>query len=284
MIYLLEEAMSNLRYGGLVNILSATIIMLTIVILSALILVTNYIHGELGQLKDEPAIIAFIDDSLDDTSAQKLRTEIEKLEHVKSVTFVSKAEALGQRSKMVFGDQADIVEDFRDINPLPASLEIKVLPNSMKPNILEELAEKVKRYEGEGVEDVVYEKRSSDFIRKTEMVIIGLTILLSSASIVIVCFTIMLTAYFRREEIRIMKLVGATYWYIRIPLILQGVTLGITGSILGMLAFYAIFNLYVSKIGSIPFLPLKQILLIIMMGVLLGLIGGITPVRKYVNV
>jgi len=284
MIYLLEEAMSNLRYGGLVNILSATIIMLTIVILSALILVANYIHGELGELKDEPAIIAFLDDSLDDTSAKKLRSEIEKLEHVESVTLVSKAEAL-RRSETVFGKQANIiVEGFQNINPLPASLEIQVLPNSMKPDILEELAEKVKRYKGEGVEDVVYEKRSSDFIRKTEMVVIGLTILLSAASIVIVCFTIMLTAYFRREEIRIMKLVGATYWYIRIPLILQGVILGVTGSILGMFAFYTIFSLYVSKIGNAPFLPLKQILLIIMAGVFLGLIGGITPVRKYVNV
>jgi len=282
MIYLLEEAMSNLRYGGLVNILSAAIIMLTIVILSALILVTNYIHGELGELKDEPAIIAFLDDSLDDTIAKELRSKIEKLDHVESVKYVSKTETL-ERSKIAFGDQAGIItEGFQDINPLPASLEIHVLPDAMKPDILEELMEKVKRHKE--VEDFNYEKQSSDFIKKTEMVVIGLTILFGAASIVIVCFSIMLTAYFRREEIRIMKLVGATYWYIRIPLILQGVILGVAGSLLGMFLFYVVFSLYVSKIGNTPFLPIGQILLIIMAGALLGFIGGIAPVRKYVNV
>lgn len=81
-----------------------------------------------------------------------------------------------------------------------------------------------------------------------------------------------------------MKLVGATYWYIRIPLILQGIILGVAGSVLGMFVFYVIFSLYVSKIGNTPFLSLGQILLIIMTGVFLGFIGGIAPVRKYANV
>ena len=87
------------------------------------------------------------------------------------------------------------------------------------------------------VEDVKYEQEASEFIRRLEMVLLGLGGLMGGASVIIVCFSIMLTAYFRREEIRVMRLVGATYWYIRVPLIAQGVFLGFIGSLSGVVSF-----------------------------------------------
>ena len=281
-MYLLEEAISNLKHGGFVNILSTIIVTLTVMIVSVLLLVGNYIHGEVEQLKSEPAVIAFLDDYLDDSSAQQLRSQIEKLEHVDSVTYVSKAEAL-QRSQIVFGEQAAIItEGFQDINPLPASLEIRVMPDALDAAILAEIKRKVESYEG--VEEVSNEQQHSDFIHKIEVVVTGLAVLLGGASIVIVCFSIMLTAYFRREEIRIMKLVGATYWFIRIPLILQGVVLGMTGSMLGLLLFYGIFHLFTVQFGPASFLQVKQILFILLMGIFLGFIAGMMPLRKYIDV
>ncbi len=280
-MYLLEEAISNLKHGGFVNILSTIIVTLTVMIVSVLLLVGNYVHGEVEQLKGEPAVIAFLDDYLDDSSAQQLRSQIEKLEHVDSVTYVSKAEAL-QRSQIVFGEQTDIIEGFQDINPLPASLEIRVMPDALDAAIIAEIKQKVESYEG--VEEVSNEQQHSDFIHKIEVVVTGLAVLLGGASIVIVCFSIMLTAYFRREEIRIMKLVGATYWFIRIPLILQGVVLGMTGSILGLSLFYGIFHLFTVQFGPASFLQVKQILFILLMGIFLGFIAGMMPLRKYIDV
>ena len=280
-MYLLEEAISNLRHGGFVNILSAIIVTLTVMIVSVLLLVGNYIHGEVEQLKSEPAVIAFLDDYLDDSSAQQLRSQIEKLEHVDSVTYVSKAEAL-QRSQIVFGEQTAIIEGFQDINPLPASLEIRVMPDALDADIIAEIKRKVELYEG--VEEVSNEQQHSDFIHKIEVVVTGLAGLLGGASVVIVCFSIMLTAYFRREEIRIMKLVGATYWFIRIPLIFQGVVLGMAGSILGLSLFYGIFHLFTVQFGPVPFLQAKQILFILLMGIFLGFIAGMMPLRKYIDV
>ena len=81
-----------------------------------------------------------------------------------------------------------------------------------------------------------------------------------------------------------MRLVGATYWYIRVPLIAQGVFLGLIGSLSGIVSFYTLFRIFVPRITQIQFIPLDQIGLIILGGVLLGLLGSVSPIRRYVNV
>ena len=109
------------------------------------------------------------------------------------------------------------------------------------------------------------------------MILLGLGGLMGGASVIIVCFSIMLTAYFRREEIRVMRLVGATYWYIRVPLIAQGVFLGFIGSLTGIVSFYTLFRIFVPRISEIKFIPFDQLGLILLGGVLLGLLGSIAP-------
>ena len=283
MRYLLEEAFSNIRHGGFVSFLSIVIITLTITIMSALILVGNYLHQEVESLKDEPAIIAFLKDTVNESEGRALRSQTEKIDRVASVVYVAKSEALA-RSKRAFGELGEIItQGFReDFNPLPSSLEIYIEKASLNRGVLEQLAHHIKSFPE--IEDVNYEQYSSEFIRKAEMVIMGLGVLMGVASVIIVCFSIMLTAYFRREEIRVMKLVGATYWYIRIPLIAQGIFLGFMGSLCGIGSFYALFRLVTPRIGDVVFIPLNQLSLILLGGVLLGLLGSILPLRKYVNV
>jgi cell division transport system permease protein len=281
MRYLLEEAFSNIRHGGLVSFLSVVIITFTIVLTSALILIGNHLHKGVQTLKDEPAIIAFLKDT-DESEGQRLRSQIEKIDSVALVVYVSKAEALA-RSERAFGELGTLItQGFEEINPLPASLEIHIKGASLNRKAVEQLANRIKNFPE--VEDVSYEQDTSDFIRKTEMMIIGLGGLMGSASVIIVCFSIMLTAYFRREDIRVMKLVGATHWYIRIPLIIQGVFLGFVGSLSGIGGFYLLFRLFTPRLGDIAFIPFSQLTLILLGGVLLGLLGSILPLRKYVNV
>ncbi len=282
MRYLLEEAFSNIRYGGFVSFLSVVIITLTITIMSALILIGNYLRREVESLKDEPAIIVFLKDSVNESEGLEFRSRIEKIDRVALVIYVSKVEALA-RSEQAFGELGPIItQGFEDMNPLPASLEIYVGETSLTREALEQIAHQIKSFPQ--AEDVRHEQYSSEFIRKAEMVIMGLGGLMGAASVIIVCFSIMLTAYFRREEIRVMRLVGATYWYIRVPLIAQGVFLGFMGSLFGIGNFYALFRLFTPRIGDMVFIPFNQLSLILLGGVLLGLFGSILPLRKYVNV
>jgi cell division transport system permease protein len=283
MWYLFEESFSNIRHGGFVSLLSVVIVTLTVTIASALILIGNYLQGEIENLKDRPAIIIFLKDTIGESEGQEFRSQIEKLDWASSVIYVSKKEALA-RSEEMFGDFGKtLTEGFSDSNPFPASLEIYIQETLLEPDKLSQFTAQLRSFTHQ-VEDVTSEQASSEFIRKVEMVLTGLGGLMGAASVIIVCFSIMLTAYFRREEIRVMRLVGATYWYIRIPLIAQGVFLGFIGSFSGILSFYVLFRLFVPRITEIQFIPWDQLGLILLGGVLLGLLGSIAPIRRYVNV
>ena len=254
-----------------------------VTIASALILIGNYLQGEIENLKDRPAIIIFLKDTIGESEGQEFCSQIEKLDWASSVIYVSKKEALA-RSEEMFGDFGKtLTEGFSDSNPFPASLEIYIQETLLEPDKLSQFTAQLRSFTHQ-VEDVTSEQASSEFIRKVEMVLTGLGGLMGAASVIIVCFSIMLTAYFRREEIRVMRLVGATYWYIRIPLIAQGVFLGFIGSFSGILSFYVLFRLFVPRITEIQFIPWDQLGLILLGGVLLGLLGSIAPIRRYVNV
>ena len=282
MWYLFEESFSNIRHGGFVSFLSIVIITLTVTIGSALILISNYLREEIEDLKDKPAIIVFLKDSIGESEGREFRSQIEKIDWVSTVTYVSKEEALARGEEMFGNFGKTLTEGFADSNPFPASLEVYIKETLLPQEKLLQLVAQLRSFSQ--VEDVKHEEETSEFIRKVETVLLGLGGLMGGASVIIVCFSIMLTAYFRREEIRVMRLVGATYWYIRVPLIAQGVFLGFIGSLSGIVSFYTLFSIFVPRISEIQFIPLDQLGLILLGGILLGLLGSIAPIRRYVNV
>ena len=282
MLYILGEVFSNIRHSGLISLLSALIITLTITIASALILIANHLHGEVENLKGRPTITAFLKDTLDASQGRQLRSQVEKIKQITSVIYVSKAEALA-RSEKAFGEFGRIIiQGLEESNPLSASLEIDVDEAFLNRPMLEQLVLYVKSFPG--VEDVAYTQFNSEFIRKAEKMTLGLSLLMGGASILIICFSIMLTAYLRREAIRVMRLMGASTWYIRMPLICQGTFLGGMGSLSGVGCFYGLFRQFTPQLGDLEFLSSNQCLLIVLGGMLLGLLGSLLPLRKYVNI
>ena len=172
MWYLFEESFSNIRHGGFVSFLSIVIITLTVTIGSALILIGNYLRRGIEDLKDKPAMIVFITDSVGESEGREFRSQIEKIDWAATVTYVSKEEALARGEEMfgVFGKT--LTEGFADSNPFPASLEIYI-EDTLLPS--EKLLQHVSQIESFAqVEDVKYEQESSEFIRKVEMVLLGL--------------------------------------------------------------------------------------------------------------
>ena len=282
MWYLFEESFSNIRHGGFVSFLSIVIVTLTVTIGSALILIGNYLREEIEGLKDKPAMIVFLRDSVGESEGREFRSQIEKIDWAATVTYVSKEEALARGEEMFGEFGKTLTEGFADSNPFPASLEIYIKDTLLPPEKLLQLESQLESFDQ--VEDAKTEQASSEFIRKVEMLLLGLGGLMGGASVIIVCFSIMLTAYFRREEIRVMRLVGATYWYIRVPLIAQGVFLGFIGSLSGIVSFYTLFRIFVPRISEMKFIPLDQLGLILLGGILIGLLGSIAPIRRYVNV
>jgi len=280
--YWFEESVSNIRHGGIVSLLSIIIITLTVIILSNLTIIRNYLHKEIKTLKADAPIIAFLEDNLDIEILNKLRIDLQRANEISNITYISKETAL-KKSQETFGKYSQAIMDgFADINPLPASFEIHLNEPILDPNSLPDIANWVGSLAG--IEDVTYEQYSSNFVNKTETVILIFSILMGGSSIVIVSFSIMLTVYFRREEIKILRMVGAGHLYIILPLISQGIFLGFIGSILGLLGIYLIFYLLSQQIGDIEFMTSTQFLAIILIGTLLGFIGSLLPIKRYMEV
>jgi cell division transport system permease protein len=277
--YIWRETFSNIRYSGLIGILSIIVVVLTTMVLSALLMIANYIHTELNILKQSPLVVVFLEDGLEDPARQKIQKDIESLPQVISARYISKEDAL-RKTREMFAGHREILEGLEDINPLPSSFEVE-----LKRQSLSYAKEVVEQIDGlAGVEDIQYAEKTSELASKVETALIFIGSILGLASIVIVCFSIMLTTYIRREEIRIMRFVGATGLFIRVPLLLQGVMQGLMGSTIGLAILYGLLNLLAVKIGSISFLPLRQIALVIGIGAFMGFVGGAVPLRRLIKI
>jgi len=274
-----RETFSNIKYSGLVGGLSIVVVVLTAMMFGALLMIANYIHGELNVMKESPLVVAFLKDGLADSDRQLIWKEIKGLPQVRSTKYISKEDAL-RKTREMFASRAEILEGLEDTNPLPSSFEVELEPQFL--DSAKEVAEKLKGLPG--VEDTQYAEKTSEFVKKIETSLIFIGSILGLASIVIVCFSIMLTTYIRREEIRIMRLVGATGLFIRIPLLLQGVVQGFLGSVIGLAVLYGLLNLLAMQTGPASFLPLRQIALVVTGGAFMGFIAGAMPLRRLLKI
>jgi len=279
MAYIWRETFSNMKYSGIIGFMSIIVVVLTTLVLSALLIIANYIHAELNVLKQSPLVVVFLKEGLQDSERQLIQQDIEKLPQVQSARYISKEDAL-LKTKEMFADRSEILEGLEDSNPLPSSFEIELKTQSLAN--IREVAEGIKGFPG--VEDIQYAEQTSELVRKvqTALIIIGST--LGLASIAIICFSIMLTSYMRREEIRIMRLVGATGPFIRLPLLLQGIIQGLLGSAIGLATLYGLLNLLPTEAVLISFLPTRQIALILWLGAFMGFVGGAVPLRRLLKI
>jgi cell division transport system permease protein len=281
MAYTWRETFSNIRHSGIIGFLSIIIVALTMMLFSLLLVITNYLNTQLDTLKKSPFVVAFLDDDLTDARRKEIQNKISSLSQVNSVKYVSKEDALN-RTKEMFGNQSEVLDGLENSNPLPSSLEIEMTDDSLTS--VREFAEKISKFDGiEGVQ------HASEFIKSAEMIIVLIFTIMSLSSIIIIFFSIAITTYVRREEIKIMRLVGGSNAFIRIPLLLQGILEGLFGSILGVSILYGLFNLYgmfnlaVLNINIEEFLSLEQMAMVVGTGAFIGLIGGAVPLRKFIK-
>jgi len=279
MAYIWSETFSNMRYSGLIGILSIIVVILTAMVISALMMIGNYIHQELDVMKQSPNVVVFLKDGLDDSAVDGIGKKIKSLPQVSSAKYISKMDAL-RKTKEMFAGREQILEGLEEINPLPSSFDVE-----LKTEFLGDAKSVVGQLSAlPGVDDIQYAEKTSELVRKIETSLIFIGSILGLASIVIVCFSIMLTTYLRREEIRIMRLVGATGLFIRIPLLLQGIMQGLMGSVIGLGILYGLLSLLSMRIGQISFLPIRQIIMVINAGAFVGFIGGAAPLRRLIRI
>jgi cell division transport system permease protein len=284
--FLIGEAWTNIKRNALMAAASVSNVAVSLTILGAFLLVALNLHYQAQTLARQGRITADLDDTV---PVAKLEGLVWKDRRVERVDFRSKDRNLRTVCDWYNWDY----EDVRAVlgNPLPDSLVVAV----KRPEDIEAVAASIKNLDG--VKDVRY---AADVmaklhavrraIERTGLVVGGLLVF---ATLSIVHTTIRLTVYARRREIRIMQLVGATNWFIRLPFLLEGVWCGFVGGLAAaviLLLGYTYAGAYIEE--HFPFLKLIEspaLLSAIGIGAALGgaafgAIGTIVAMRRYLRI
>jgi cell division transport system permease protein len=292
--YYVRKALSNIRAYPLVNFLTMVTIAIALLVFSAYLLFYINLQTVLTTFGEDVQITAYLADFLSDEATVTLQNEVSKIKEVEDVTYVSKEDALLYLTE-AFGGQGDVLDGLSK-NPLPASIEVTLKKDFRKPEDVSLAARKIERMNG--VEDVVYAQEwLTRFYELIEFVRIGGVIIgaiLSLATVAIISNTIKLVLYARKDEIEIMKLVGATNFFVKAPLIVEGMIQGLLGSLIAVGSLFGLFRIlmehYYQKMGlflgpvHIGFFSLTEIFYIVLGGVCLGIFGSLISFGRMLKV
>ena len=293
LFYFFREALQSIkhnRFTHLVAVGTITFALLTFGMFIITVINLNRIFDDWGK---RVHLIAYLDENTSAEEIKKVSEKITNLPQTKNITYVSKEKAL-TILKESLQNQDGMLETL-DENPLPASLEIQLKKEFKNPQNLKAFVATVKRIDI--ISDVEYGQewleKFSAFISIVKLVGISIGGFLFLATLLIISNTIKLTIYSRREEIEIMKLVGATNFFIQVPFLLEGFIQGLSGSLLALGMLYVSYKILISKIiadyslylGSLNliFLPQQLVISLVIFGVSLGVFGCALSMGKFLK-
>ena len=287
-MFALKSALQHCRRNKLMSAFSVTTTSVMLLMLGSFLVVIASLNVTLRALETKIDVIAYLKDSADPAAVQNLRDSLAKNADVGSVAYVSKDDALARMKKML-GDKAQLLSQVQG-NPLPASLEIQLKFASSAPALAEELQREAVVEEVDYKRDVVDRLLAiTSFLRLAGTVIVSG---LSAISLFIIVNTTRIAMYARRQEIEVMKLVGATDWFVRWPFIFEGMFLGLLGSLVTAALVGLGYRPMLERISALlTFLPLafdpqflpRLLLLLFGAGILVGGLGSYISVRRFLD-
>jgi cell division transport system permease protein len=241
-----QEAFRALRRNGAPSMAAIVTTVTTVILLGVLIPVFQTTQAKSESVRDSLEFRTAIYDDATPAEISALQRKLEAIPHVASVTFISKGEALRELEKDLGKSKSeDLLAQLHD-NPLPANFQIKaddasnldavrsaVTPvgPSGKPQPISPIIQDVfdRQQESQQIEQVT---------SALKIVLTVITALLILASLMLVGNTIRLSIYTRRREVEVMRLVGATRWFIRWPFMIEGVVVGFAGGLIAILILW----------------------------------------------
>jgi cell division transport system permease protein len=284
---LTREALLSFRRAPLLSVLSITTIAFSLFTLGLFGLVAINLREALRGIEERVEIVAFVFRGTPAETIALATQDIAAFPEVRSVAYVSEEQALARaRSELV--EFRDAYRDLQ-VNPLPASIEVRMKEGYRDARTVERVAERLRGFTF--VDDVRFGR---DWIQRLDQLrnvtgLVGLVIGLAFAgvAVVIIGVTIRLTLLQRAREIAIMRLVGATNWFIRGPFLLEGALKGLLGGLLSLGLCWAGWRLFRDSTGGplqdLIFFRPDQMLLIVVFGVLLGLGGSLVSVGRHLR-
>ena len=243
------------------------------------------------------AVTAFFDEGITEEQIQAIGDKIEKRAEVASYNYVSAEQAWEDFKKVYFQGAEDLADGFAEDNPLANSAHYEIYLNdvSMQPALVSFL-------EGlDGIREVNRSEITAASLTGINALIayasIGIIAILFAVSIFLISNTVTIGISVRKEEISIMKYIGATDFFVRSPFVIEGMLIGAIGALIPMGIIYSVYNEVINYIVSkfanlsklLAFLPVNEIFAKLLpgsliMGIGIGFLGSIVTVRKHLRV
>lgn len=292
--FFLSRAITNIRQNVFVNVVTIGTITLALLIVSLFLLVFVNLESAAENWSERVQVTVYFDKELTTQDQSAFREKITALSGVSRVGYVTRDEAL-KRFKSRLRGQETLLEGVRS-EVLPTSFEIALKRSHRDTTSVENFVTALKRIPG--ITEVQYGeewvRRFNSFLNFMRLLGALLGGFLVIAVIFIVSNTIKLTIYSRRDELEVMALVGATRFFIKAPFLLEGLIQGVVGSVLSVALLFGLYESFLHNAGSfltfnpatsrLSFLPSEYIGGLLLAGALLGFIGSLTSLKRFINV
>ena len=287
--YFLGQSFKGLWRNGIMTVASVTVLMSCLVVIGSFALLIFNINVNLENLGLLNEIVVFIDENKTDEEVAAIGDQLRALENVAEVEFIHRDDALAEEKER-YADYSDLYELVDGDNPLRHSFVITYIDNAKVDDL---------DYEIGRIDGIANKNNRLDLALAIEevknsisLVLVWFMIILFAVSIFVIINTIKLAVHARREEISIMRYVGATNWFVILPFIFEGVIIGIIASVFAFFVQWYAYSYVVSMMSTnlafIEIVPFGQVwpiaaLAFIVIGVVTGIIGSTISTRKHLK-
>ena len=286
MRYLLKEGLKNIWNNRLMSIASIGVLFFSLILIGGAILFSLNISSALKAVEQQNSVTVYLDSEISELESVQIGNKIKNLDNIESCEFYSKEAAI-ERYEEVLGELFEGMQG--DDNPLPNAFHVSMTD-------LSKYDQTVKSIQNIDGVDTVSDRRESAEKLTTLNKLVTITgfwvvLILGLVSLFIISNTIRITMYSRRLEISIMKSVGATDGFIRIPFLVEGISIGLISSVLAASFLSLLYELIIKAVHQIvPFtaIPFTDvafaiIIIFIAIGLFFGTVGGFISIRKYLK-
>ena len=288
--FFIREGAGNMFSHGFMSFAAIGITVACLLIMGTFTLVAYNANVNLADLQQENAVLAFVDDALTEQEARALQTKIENVNNVADCTFMSRDEAKENYIARYDGDEL--------YGDLPADVfRHRYVIHVTDPDRIMETKEAVEQVEGiaKARADQAVAEGFTTARNVAGIISIALIAILLLVSVFIISNTIKLTTFDRRDEIAVMKMVGATNGFIRWPFVYEGMLLGLFSAVIAFGLQWLLYTAVARGIGTsdtlqiltvVPFVKIWQPVALVFLGagILVGVGGSLTAIRRFLRV
>lgn len=282
-MYAVREALGAFRRAPVLTGLSAAMVGLALFVIALFGLAAYNLRLALASIEARVEVVVYLRDDARQSEIDLIQAELADIGEVAGVRYVSKREAL-ERAQQDLPEFAELFSGV-DVNPLPQSLEVELRPGARNREVVERVSEAASTYPF--VEDVRYGREWVDKLFTLRRVgaattaVLGGSFLLVAALIIGTALRIAIFA--RRDEIHIMRLVGATNTFIRLPFLLEGALSGLLGGLLAWLGAWLVYRGVYAFLFAVAWLPAPWVFGGIAAGMAFGVLASALAIRKHLR-